>query len=278
MEQFLSQYRVGLLVLAVLALVGSASVIIVGEGQQAVITRMGEPHRVINRFTPSDASGAGIAVKIPLVEQVVWLPRSLVPFSHTGKRLRSADQQWLLVDTDVTYRIIDPVRLVETLGSSDKVENQLKVLLPALLDSELGQRSAGDIARPGAGGANAALLKALDGKTRQYGIQIIDLRIARVSLDEAGLQAAYDRMRERHEAAVFAIQTASADDAARITAEAEAEAATRLQRSAAKDPEFYAFFEAMRRYEQMYGDPERKNTATILLPPDSGYLKHFGGK
>jgi len=45
-----------------------------------------------------------------------------------------------------------------------------------------------------------------------------------------------------------------------------------------KDPEFFAFFEAMRSYEQMYGDPDRKNTTTIVLPPDSGYLKHFGGK
>lgn len=278
MEQFLREYRFGLFGLVLLMLLGGSSFIIVGEDRQAVIQRMGEPHRVINRFAPGEASGAGIAARIPLFEQVVWLPRGLVPFSHAGKRLRSADQQWLLIDTDVTYRIIDPVKLVETLGTADKVDGQLKALLPALLDQELGKRLAGDIARPGAGGANAVLLKALDGKTRQYGIQIVDLRIARVTLDEAGLQAAYDRMRERHEGVLFSIQAASADDAARITAEAEAEAATRLQQSAAKDPEFYAFFEAMRSYEAMYGDPDRKNTTTIVLPPDSGYLKHFGGK
>lgn len=278
MEQFLRENRFGLFALALLALLGGTSFIIVDEGRQAVIQRMGEPDRVINRFAPGDASGAGIAARIPLFEQVVWLPRGLVAFGQAGKRLRSADQQWLLIDTDVTYRIIDPVKLVKTLGSADKVDGQLKVLLPALLDAELGQRAAGDIARPGAGGANAALLKALDGKTRQYGIQIIDLRVARVSLDQASLDPTYERMRERHEATVYAIQTASAEDAAGITAEAEAEAAARLQQSAARDPEFYDFFKAMRSYEAMYGDPERKNTTTIVLPPDSGYLKHFGGK
>ena len=103
MEQFLRQYRAGLFVLALLALLAGTGVIIVGEDRQAVIKRMGEPHRVINRFVPGDTSGAGLAVMIPLAEQVVWLPRGLVPFSHAGKRLRSADQQWLLVDTDVTY-------------------------------------------------------------------------------------------------------------------------------------------------------------------------------
>lgn len=278
MEQFLREYRLGLFGLALLALLGGSSFLIVGEDQQAVIQRMGQPDRVINRFAPGDASGAGIAAKIPLAEQVVWLPRGLSTFSHAAKRLRSADQQWLLIDTDVTYRIIDPVKLVATLGSADKIDAQLTVLLPGLLDQELGRRSAGDIARPGAGGANAALLAGLDGRTRQYGIQVVDLRIGRVSLDEAGLQATYDRMRERHEGTVFAIQKDSADDAAAITAEAEAEAATRLQQSAAKDREFYAFFKAMRSYEDMYGNPDRKNTTTIVLPPDSGYLQHFGGK
>lgn len=278
MEQFLREYRLGLFGLALLALLGGSSFLIVGEDQQAVIQRMGQPDRVINRFAPGDASGAGIAAKIPLAEQVVWLPRGLSTFSHAAKRLRSADQQWLLIDTDVTYRIIDPVKLVATLGSADKIDAQLTVLLPGLLDQELGRRSAGDIARPGAGGANAALLAGLDGRTRQYGIQVVDLRIGRVSLDEAALQATYDRMRERHEGTVFAIQKDSADDAAAITAEAEAEAATRLQQSAAKDREFYAFFKAMRSYEDMYGNPDRKNTTTIVLPPDSGYLQHFGGK
>ena len=53
---------------------------------------------------------------------------------------------------------------------------------------------------------------------------------------------------------------------------------TKRQRSADQDPEFYSFYRAMRSYDELYGDPKRKNTATIVLPPDSGYLKHFGGK
>lgn len=277
MTRMLRNYRNGIFALAVV-LFGSTGLIVVGEDQQVVIERMGQPDRVVNRFRTSGESGAGLVARIPLVESVVRLPRGLVTFSHPAKRAKSADQEWLLVDTDVTYRIIDPVRLAGSLGSAPKADEQIKAVLPGLLDQELGQRDAVAIAQPGAGGANLALLRALDGKMRQYGMQIVDLRIARVALDEGSLRASYDRMRQRHEATLSEIEVKSAGDALTVTAAAEAEATTRRKQSADRDPEFYSFFRAMRSYDELFGDPKRKNATTIVLPPDSGYLKHFGGK
>jgi modulator of FtsH protease HflC len=267
-----------LLFVAFLAVLVASSLKVVGEDQQVVIEQMGRPDRVINRFRPGDASGAGLIAVIPLYERAIALPRGLIGYSQAGKRVRNADQQWLLVDTDLTYRIIDPVKLVSTLGSADKIEAQLQALLPGLLDSELSQRGADLIVRPGAGAANAALLHGLDGRTRQFGIQIVDLRLARVLPDEAGLQSVYRQMDERLTAQVREIEYRSYNDTVDLTTKAEAEAATRIQRSAAQDRDFYAFYTAMQSYAALYGDPKRPNTATIVLPPDSGYLKHFGGK
>jgi membrane protease subunit HflC len=239
---------------------------------------MGEPVRMVNRFRPEGASGAGLVAHVPLLERVISLPRGLVTFGYETKRVRTSDLHTLLVDTDVTYRIIDPVRLVNSLGSTAKVDDQLKALLPPLLDQELAQRLATDIVRPGAGGANAQLLRGLDARTRQYGVQVIDVRLARVALDEDGRNVAFSRMQEKLDDALRDIEMKSVADALAITAAAEAEATIRRKQSADKDPEFYSFFRAMRSYGELYGDPKRKNSTTIVLPPDSGYLKHFGGK
>lgn len=273
----LSPLRFGLFGAVIALVLLSSSMMVVAEDQQVVVERMGVPDRVINRFSPQGASGAGLAFKVPLLERASWLPRGLLTYSHAAKKIRSADQQWLLVDTDVTYRIYDPVRLTETLGSLDKTEAQLKALLPPLLDQELAASDAGTIARPGAGGANARVRALLDARTRQYGIQIVDLRVARVALDQASLAAAYDRMRDRHEAAVYEIKQKSAADAASIIGAAELEAAAILQKSAGKDPDFYRFFKGLRDYEKLWGDPERKNATTIVIPPDSTYLKPMNG-
>lgn len=282
MVQTLRDFRFSLFGIAILALLLSTSFVVVGEDQQVVIERMGQPDRVVNRFRPDDgkgdpASGAGIVAKLPLLEQVIWLPRGLVTYSNASKRVRSLDDQWLLVDTDVTYRIIDPVRFAAKLGSAGKADAQLQAMLPPLLDQELSQRNAIDIALPGAGGAAQSMLRSLDGKAREYGIQVIDLRIARVGLDKAGLDATFERMRERHEAKVFDIQSRSASEASTVASAAEADANARLQQSAVKDPEFYRFLKAMRSYEAMYGNPNNKNTTTIYLPPGSGYLKYMDG-
>lgn len=274
----LRQFRPGIFALVVVVLLGTSAVSVVTETEQAVIKRMGEPERVINRFRPTGESGAGLVVKIPLLETMTVLPRGLVTFSHPGKRVRTGDQQWLLIDTDVTYRIIDPVKLTTSLGSAIKTEEQLKALLPSLLDREIGRHSAVAVAQPGAGGANQVMRQALDAEVRQYGLQVIDLRIARIALDEASLQSAYERMEQRHEATLTEIEVKSANDALAVTSAAEAEATARRKRSADQDPEFYSFYRAMRSYDELYGDPKRKNSVTIVLPPDSGYLEHFDGK
>ncbi|MFM5949448.1 MAG: SPFH domain-containing protein [Novosphingobium sp.] len=278
MSQLLRDYRHPLFALLFVALLGIASLTVVREDEQVVIERMGEPVRMVNRFRPQGPSGAGLVAHVPLLEQVISLPRGLVAYGYETKRVRSADLHTLLVDTDVTYRIIDPVRLVNTLGSTAKVDDQLKALLPPLLDQELAQRIAADIVRPGAGGANASLLRGLDARTRQYGVQVIDVRLARTALDEDGRNVAFNRMQERLADALLDIEMKSAADALAVTGAAEAEATTRRKQSSDKDPEFYSFFRAMRSYDELYGDPKRKNSTTIVLPPDSGYLKYFGGK
>jgi membrane protease subunit HflC len=282
MGELLNKYRFGLFGIAILAMLLASSFVVVAEDQQVVIERMGKPDRVINRFRPDQADGAGIVVKLPLIERAVWLPRGLLSVSHPSQKIRSTDQQWLMVDTDVTYRIINPVKLVETLGTADKADAQLKTMLPPLLEQALAQHSTGTIARPGAGGAAAQLTKALDAKARQYGIQVIDVRVARVTLEQASLTEALERMRDRQENAVYEIRKKSFADAASIVSQANADAATLLQKSAGRDPEFYAFFKAMRSCEEHFGQPPTKDSAkkdrpAIVLPPDCAYLKPSGG-
>ena len=131
----LRRVRAGLFLLGGLVLLTASSVVMVDEGQQAVITRFGAPLSVINRFRPTgaaDASSAGAVFKLPFVDRVIWLERGLQGYSLSDQKIHTSDGQVLLVDTDVTYRIIDPVRLVSSLGSGAKVGDQVRTILPSL--------------------------------------------------------------------------------------------------------------------------------------------------
>ncbi|MFM2300919.1 MAG: hypothetical protein RLZZ84_655 [Pseudomonadota bacterium] len=274
-------WRPAVFALAGLGLLTLSAVSVIGANEQAVILRMGAPERMINRYTaaPADHSaGAGVIAHIPFLERVVRLDRTLVSFAATGLSVRSAGQQKLQLDLLGQYRIIDPVRLVRTLGSQDRLANELATALSGLAQHEFGALDAAHVPLPGASGAWRRLTAALDAKARAFGAQVVDVRVQRVTLAQGAQQAAIARMKDEREAAALSISDEGLQQALQIRSDAEVEAARIIGASAARDPEFYDFYRAMSSYETMFGDPNHRDRATLILSPDSAYLKQMNGR
>lgn len=274
----LAARRMPLFLAALAGALGLASVVMVPETSQAVVLRMGQPDRVINAFRPGGKSGAGLEWRIPFVERIVWVDRNLQRFTSASEQVRSNDEQVLNLDIDTTYRVFAPVKLVSTVGSQDKLVDQLKAILPALLREELGAHSANTLLAPGAGGATARLRAALDAKARAYGAQVIDLRIAVAALPEPGLQAALARMQLDREQRASLEQSRGSAETQAIIADAKVRAAQIYAQSYGQDPAFYDFWRAMKSYEAVFANPSNKDGTTIVLSSDSEYLRQFRGK
>lgn len=281
MISVLCQSRGLLFVLGVIALLLGASVVVVPETSQLVVLRDGQPLRVINRYVPRGepgSGGAGVVLHVPVLEQLVWVQRGLQGLKVERQQVRTVDGQLLDLDLDARLRVYDPVRLATTLGSEERLSGQLGSALPGLLRDELVKLDAGQVMLPGAGGALARVRAALDAKAREYGAQVIDIRIARVSQSDQTRQEVLARMQDERERMAIGIQAEGIRQAQLITASAQAESARILGDSAGRDPEFYRFYRAMRSYEAIFADPDAKTKTTIILGPDSEYLRHFKGK
>ena len=263
---------------ALVAALALASVVAVPETSQAVIMRMGQPQRVINAFRSDGGSNAGLAWRIPFAEHVVWVNRDLQRFTAERQEVRSADQQVLQIDLDATYRVFAPVTMVRTAQSEDKLTDQLKAILPALLREELGGQTANALLAPGAGGALARVRETLDVKARSYGAQVIDLRIAAAALPEAGMETALSRMQLDREQRASLEQQRGSVETQRIVADARVGAAQIYADSFGQDPEFYDFYRAMKSYEAVFGKADGKDASTIVLSPDDAYLRQFKGR
>lgn len=264
-----------------LGLLAAASVAVVPENQQVVVSRMGEPDRVINRFRPESAnakSGAGLVLHLPLIERLTWLPRGVVTVNSERQSIRTADQQNLVLDTAVTLRVIDPVRLAKKGGSADSIASEVNAWLPGLLKEQLAALNSSQVQLTGASGAAARTRGVLDAKLREAGLQVIDLRIARALLPAGAQQDTLLAMEDRREAVAAEERNRGAREVQQITSDAEAEAAKILEASAGRDPEFYDFYRAMRSYEAIFAAADRKDKATFVLPPEDGYLKHFNNR
>ena len=271
---------VGFLVLVLLL----GSFPIVPETKQAVIVRFGKPVRILNQYLPGrpiGTAGAGISWRIPFADQIVWIDKRVQDVDMQRQQVLSTDQRRLEVDAFARYRIVNPLLMYIRAGSEDQLRDQLKPILGSEVRNELGRIEFASLLTPERQGIMDSVKASLNRIARQYGVEVLDVRIKRTDLpDGTPLSAAFDRMRTAREQEARSIRAQGAKQAQIIRAEADAEAAKTYAASFGKDPDFYDFYRAMQSYQLTFvGDGQEKVAGTtIILSPQNDYLKEFSGR
>jgi len=257
---------------------------IIPETKQAVVVRFGKPIRILNRFQagrPIGAAGAGISYRIPFVDEIVWIDKRVQDVDMQRQQVLSTDQRRLQVDAFARYRIVDPLLMYIRAGNEQQLTDQLRPILGSEVRNELGRIEFASLLTPERQGIMDSVKTSLNRIARQYGVEIIDVRIKRTDLpDGAPLSAAFDRMRTAREQEARSIQAEGAKQAQIIRAQADADAAKIYAASFGKDPQFYDFYRAMQSYQTTFiGDgPGKVASTNIILSPQNDYLKEFSGR
>jgi membrane protease subunit HflC len=199
-----------------------------------------------------------------------------------------------VVDAFARYKIKDPLRFYQSVGSIQAANLQLTTLLNASLRRVLGEVSFITVVRDEREALMAKIRTQLDREAEGYGIQVVDVRIRRADLPEQNSQAVYKRMqteRER-EAQEFRAQGGQKAQEIRSKADrevtviiADANSTSEQTRGAGdaernrlfaeaygKDPDFFAFYRSMAAYENGL----KANDTRFLLRPDSEFFRFFG--
>jgi membrane protease subunit HflC len=280
MSAFFQNTRNLLILLVLAVVVVLSSLVIVPETHQAVVIRTGSPVRVINQFRPEvpyGSTGAGIAPRIPFIEEVRMIDRRVLDLDMERTQVLSNDQQRLQVDAYARYRIIDPVKLVEKAGTERQLEAQLLPILTSVLRQELGRVPFSSLINAERGASMTNITRTLDQQARIYGAQVLDVRIKAADLPEGRpLDAAFTRMETDRQEEAATIRAAGQRDAQIIQAEAGAEAARIYADAYGKDPQFYDFYRAMQSYRQTFLAGEGQST--MVLSDDSEYFRQFKGE
>lgn len=277
METIWQTHKLSIVAGIVLVLALMSSVVIVSETEQAVVVRTGEPVRVINRFRPNadfGQTGAGIVLRIPFLERVQRIDKRVLDLDMQRQQVLSSDQQRLQVDAFARFRVIDPVLMVETAGTTDAVRLQLEPIFNSVLRQELGRRTFSNMLTAERGEAMTNIKNNLDAQARKYGAQVIDVRIKSTDLPEGTpLDAAYRRMETDRQREAATIRANGAKNAQIIRAEAEAEASRIYAQAFNKDAEFYDFYRAMQSYDTTFRGGN--GNTNVILSPDNQYLRRF---
>ncbi|HEY4981888.1 MAG TPA: protease modulator HflC [Pseudolabrys sp.] len=275
---------IAVLIVAAL-IVGYSSLFTVYQTQQALVVRLGQPVRVVNQ--------PGLNVKVPFIDSVIGIDKRILDLEAPAQELIASDQKRLVVDAFARYRIQDPLRFYQTLGSIQGANSQLAILLNSALRRVLGEVTFTHVVRDQRADLMSRIRELVDHEATAYGISVVDVRIRRADLPEQNSQAVYQRMQteRQREAAEFRAQGAQRGQEIRSRADREvtvlvAEAtsqseqirgegdATRNQIFADafnKDADFFAFYRSMQAYEASL----KSNDTRLVLKPDTNFFRYF---
>jgi membrane protease subunit HflC len=273
-------------ILAALVIVGYSSLFSVYQTQQVLVVRLGQPVRVINE--------PGLHAKIPFIDTVIGIDRRILDLEAPPQEVIASDQKRLVVDAFARYRIKDPLRFYQTVGSIQGANSQLSILLNSALRRVLGEVTFTHVVRDQRADLMSRIRGFVDNEAAAYGISVVDVRIRRADLPEQNSQAVYQRMQteRQREAAEFRAQgtqrsqeiRSRADrevtvlianaqsQAEQIRGEGDAQRNKIFAEAFSKDPDFFSFYRSMQAYETGL----RANDTRMLLKPDSSFFRYFG--
>jgi modulator of FtsH protease HflC len=275
-----------IIVLGVVALiVAYGSLFTVYQTQQALVVRLGKPIWVITE--------PGLNYKVPLIDSVIDIDKRILDLEAPSQEVIASDQKRLVVDSFARYRVEDPLKFYQTVGSIEAANSRLSTLLISALRRVLGEATFIQVVRDERPQLTQRMREQLDHEAAAFGIAVVDVRIRRADLPEQNSQAVYQRMQteRQREAAEFRAQGSQRSQEIRSKADRDvtvliADATSRSEQirgegdaqrnrifadAYGRDRDFFGFYRSMQAYETGL----RHNDTRMLLNPDTDFFRYF---
>jgi len=272
-----------ILIVAILFL-ANLSLFIVDETKQAIVLQFGKPIRTIGE--------PGLNWKLPFIQNVVFFEDRLLVYDAAPTEIITKDKKTLIVDNYARWRIIDPLKFLQTVRDLNGAQARLDDIIYSELRVDLGLFDMSEIVSEKREGIMKRVTEISNEKANTYGIEIVDVRIKRVDLPPENEKYIFDRMRAERERIAKQYRAEGQEESAKIIAETErektvilaeayktaqvlkgegeAESVKIYAESFNQDPEFYKFYRTLEAYRKTF-----KDKTTVLLSTDSEFLKYL---
>ncbi len=274
-----------IIVIILLALFGiNQAFFIVDQTEQAIVLQLGKPVRVLRE--------PGLYMKIPFLQNVLTFEKRLLEYDAAPAEILSSDKKNLVVDNYSKWRITDPLVFYQTVRNITGAQSRLDDIIYSQLRVILGKNTLTQVVSL----KRDVIMKEVTARSnaiaKDYGIEVIDVRIKRADLPPQNEKHVYERMQAERQREAMRYRSEGKEIELRIRAEADkdrtiilAEAykksetirgkadaqALKIYADAyMKDPEFYAFLRSLQAYETAFD-----RDTTLVLVPDNWFLKYF---
>ncbi len=181
---------IAMFVLLLAVIVVSGSVYTVRENEYACVVRFSKIIETVDT--------AGLHFKVPFIDSVKSFSKAAMLYDIPPSEVLTSDKQNMTVDCYVIWRIEDPKKFYQTLGSKGVAEQRLDAITYNELKNVMGTLAQADIINMADGAERNQIYNgiaaAVDELAQTYGIGVDDVKIKRFDLPESNLNAVYSRM------------------------------------------------------------------------------------
>lgn len=272
-------------VLAIVVIVGFLSFYTVNPREQALLLQFGAPRALVTE--------PGLHVKIPFLQQVIYLPKMLLNLDAPAEEVIAQDKKRMVVDAFARWRIVDPLRFYQTLYDPQTALVRLTPILSSDVRRVLGSQTFASVLSGRRAELMVDIRNEMNSDADGFGIKVVDVRIRHADLPPQNSEAIYRRMQQERKREANQFRAEGEEISQRVKARAEREVtvlvaeATReseilrgqgdaqktkiLGDAYSQDPDFFAFYRSMEAYQ----DAMPPDSTTMVLSPTSPFFQYF---
>jgi|TARA_B110000444_G_scaffold95719_2_gene90637 membrane protease subunit HflC len=277
-----------IIILAILAftiMLTSGFFFVVDQTKQVIVLQFGEPKAV--HQTP------GLKFKLPFIQNVVYYDSRVLNLDPAQEEVILRDQKRVVVDTIVRYVIKDPLKFFQTTRTELALIDRLGRIINSSVRGVISQYYLNDLLSETRNKIMAEILINVKEDEKNFGIEIVDLRLKRTELTNEVQSNVFDRMKTEREREANLLRAEGQEisqkikataDRQKIEIVAEADKQSNILRGTgeaarnkilndafARDPDFFEFIRSMEAYTDTFKD----GSTTMVISPDSDFFEFF---
>lgn len=283
------------------------------ESEQSVVTRFGEVKKIVVSNKNSDLNNEikehaklsevviverkGLHFKVPFIDNVQYFSDRLLTYDTNPREVTTLDKKKLILDNYAQWKISNPAVFKVSMKNERNAHTRLDDLIYSNLNKEIGRTNAHDIISNVEKGEKILVdvMKSVNEDIRQYGMQVVDVRIRRTELPKENYESVYGRMETERQRQATKYTSEGKEEAQKIRSQADKEA-TVIEANAYEkaetikgqgdaealkiyaeayngDPEFYQFYRSLEAYKKLID-----SNTKIVIPAKSELAKYLFNK
>lgn len=273
---------------AFLAVAGAAilvflqqSLFVVNQTQQALVIQLGSPLDKVYR--------PGLNFKLPFIQNTVYFEARILDYDARPAEALTSDLKSIVLDNYARWRIVDPLQFYRTMRTEANAQARIDAVIYSQIRAHVGRHTLTQVVADERTAIMDSVTKKASLQMKEFGIEIVDVRIKRTDLPAENQRAIFDRMRAERERQATQYRSEGEEQSTKIRSgadkekalilaeagkqgqilrgEGDAEAARIYAEAFSKSPEFFSFQRGLEALRKSLGENTR-----IILTPDSPLL------